>query len=42
MPAFPKKLLWVLLALAFLVPLLHPLFPDVVSDYRLFLVSTIR
>ena len=40
MPAFPKKLLWVLLALAFLVPLLHPLFPDVVSDYRLFLVST--
>ena len=40
MPAFPKKLLWVLLVLAFLVPLLHPLFPDVVSDYRLFLVST--
>jgi len=40
MPAFPKKLLWVLLALAFLVPLLHPLFPDVVSDYRLFLIST--
>ena len=40
MPAFPKKLLWVLLALAFLVPLLHPLFPDVVSGYRLFLVST--
>jgi len=40
MPAFPKKLLWVLLALAFLVPLLRPLFPDIVSDYRLFLVST--
>lgn len=40
MPAFPKKLLWVLLALAFLVPLLRPLFPEVVSDYRLFLVST--
>ena len=40
MPAFPKKWLWVLLALAFLVPLLNPLFPDVVSDYRLFLVST--
>ena len=40
MPAFPKKWLWVLLALAFLVPLLQPLFPDVVSDYRLFLVST--
>ena len=40
MPAFPKKWLWVLLALAFVVPLLQPLFPDVVSDYRLFLVST--
>ena len=40
MPAFPKKLLWVLLALAFLVPLLQPLLPDVVSNYRLFLVST--
>ncbi|MBI3198821.1 MAG: branched-chain amino acid ABC transporter permease [Rhodospirillales bacterium] len=40
MPTFPKKLLWVLLALAFLVPLLRPLFPEVVSDYRLFLVST--
>lgn len=40
MPAFPKKLLWVLLALAFLVPLLRPLLPDIISDYRLFLVST--
>jgi branched-chain amino acid transport system permease protein len=40
MPAFPKKWLLVLLALAFLVPLLNPLLPDVVSDYRLFLVST--
>ena len=40
MPAFPKTWLWVLLALAFLVPLLNPLLPDVVSDYRLFLVST--
>ena len=40
MPAFPKKWLWGLLAAAFLVPLLHPLLPDVVSDYRLFLVST--
>jgi branched-chain amino acid transport system permease protein len=40
MPAFPKKWLWVLLAAAFLVPLLNPLLPDVVSDYRLFLVST--
>ena len=40
MPAFPKKWLWVLLALAFLVPLLQPLLPEVVSNYRLFLVST--
>jgi branched-chain amino acid transport system permease protein len=33
---------WVLglIVLAFLVPLLRPVFPDVVSDYRLFLVST--
>ena len=35
-----KKLLWLLLALAFLVPLLRPMLPDLVSDYRLFLVST--
>src|SRR6267378_3224209 len=40
MPAFPKKWLWVLLAAAFLVPLLQPVLPDVVSNYRLFLVST--
>src|SRR5215475_2950545 len=40
MPAFPKKWLWGLLAAAFLIPLLRPLLPDVVSDYRLFLVST--
>ena len=40
MPAFPKKWLLVLLALAFLVPLLQPVLPDVVSNYRLFLVST--
>ena len=40
MSATSKKLLWVLLALAFLVPLLRPVLPDVVSDYRLFLVST--
>ena len=31
MPAFPKKWLWVLLALAFLVPLLHPILPDLVK-----------
>jgi len=40
MPAFPKKWLWGLLAAAFLIPLLRPLLPDLVSDYRLFLVST--
>jgi branched-chain amino acid transport system permease protein len=40
MPQFPKKLLWGLLAAAFLVPLLRGVVPDVVSDYRLFLVST--
>src|SRR5262249_30795669 len=40
MPAFPRKWLWGLLAAAFLVPLLRPVLPDTVSDYRLFLVST--
>jgi branched-chain amino acid transport system permease protein len=41
MTASSKKwLLWALLALAFLVPLLRPVLPDLVSDYRLFLVST--
>src|SRR6516164_6957083 len=40
MPAFPKKWLIVLLVLAVGIPLLRDLLPDVVSDYRLFLVST--
>lgn len=40
MPSFPKKWLAILIALAVVVPLLQPLLPDVVSDYRLFLVST--
>src|ERR1700735_5333605 len=40
MPAFPKKWLWVVLVLAFGVPLLQPVLPDAVSNYRLFLVST--
>jgi branched-chain amino acid transport system permease protein len=40
MPAFPRKWLWGLLAAAFLIPLLRPVLPDLVSDYRLFLVST--
>jgi branched-chain amino acid transport system permease protein len=40
MPAFPKKWLLVIVVLAVVVPLLQPLMPDLVSDYRLFLVST--
>src|SRR5258708_26344939 len=40
MPEFAKKWLWALLAEAFLVALLDPVFTDVVSDYRLFLDST--
>jgi branched-chain amino acid transport system permease protein len=40
MPAFPRKWLWALLAAAVIIPLLRPLLPDTVSDYRLFLVST--
>ena len=40
MPAFPKPWLWGLIALAVFVPLLQPVLPDVVSNYRLFLVST--
>src|SRR6188508_661602 len=40
MPSFPKKWLTILIVLAVVVPLLQPLLPDVVSDYRLFLVST--
>jgi branched-chain amino acid transport system permease protein len=40
MSATAKKWLWLVLALAFLVPLLRPVLPDLVSDYRLFLVST--
>ncbi|MCF8532955.1 MAG: branched-chain amino acid ABC transporter permease [Reyranella sp.] len=40
MPAFPKKWLAVLLVLAVAIPLLQPVLPEVVSNYRLFLVST--
>jgi branched-chain amino acid transport system permease protein len=41
MPGTSKKAwLWVLVAAAFLVPLLRDVFPDQISDYRLFLVST--
>jgi branched-chain amino acid transport system permease protein len=40
MPPFPKKWLIVLLVLGVVIPLLQPLLPNLVSDYRLFLVST--
>src|ERR1700753_2579375 len=40
MPAFPKKWIAVVIALAVIIPLLQPLLPNLVSDYRLFLVST--
>ncbi len=40
MPSFPRKWLIVLIVLAVLIPLLQPLLPDLVSGYRLFLVST--
>ena len=40
MPQFPKKWLVVVIAVAVLWPLLQPVFPNAVSDYRLFLVST--
>src|ERR1043165_839981 len=40
MAASTKKWLWLVLALAFLVPLLRPGLSGIVSDSRLFLVST--
>ena len=40
MPSFPRKWLIVLIVLAVAIPLLQPLLPDLVSGYRLFLVST--
>ena len=40
MPSFPRKWLAVLIVLAIVIPLLHPVLPDLVSNYRLFLVST--
>src|SRR5882672_5347764 len=40
MPSFPRKWLIVLIVLAIVIPLLRPVVPDLVSDYRLFLVST--
>ena len=40
MPAFPKKWALLIIVLAVVIPLLQPLIPGLVSDYRLFLVST--
>src|SRR3954467_1887887 len=40
MPSFPRKWLTILVGLAVVVPLFQPMLPDLVSDYRLFLVST--
>src|ERR1051325_3955101 len=40
MPRFPRRWLIVLIVLAVVIPLVRPLPPDTVSDYRLFLVST--
>ncbi|MGQ0581633.1 MAG: branched-chain amino acid ABC transporter permease [Reyranella sp.] len=40
MALLSKKWPWVLVALGLLIPLLQPVMPDIVSDYRLFLVST--
>ena len=41
MRALPsRKWLTVLVALAIVIPLFHPVMPDLVSNYRLFLVST--
>src|SRR5712675_3732843 len=36
----PMKWIWGLIALAVVIPLFRPIMPDVVSDYRLFLVTT--
>lgn len=40
MASFSKKWPWILVALGLLIPLLQPVMPNIVSDYRLFLVST--
>ncbi|MSP75766.1 MAG: branched-chain amino acid ABC transporter permease [Rhodospirillaceae bacterium] len=40
MASFSKKWPWILAVLGLLIPLLQPVMPDIVSDYRLFLVST--
>ena len=38
--AASKKWVLGLIVVAFLLPLLKPVFPELISDYRLFLVST--
>jgi len=40
MASSAKKWPWIFVVLGLLIPLLQPVMPDVVSDYRLFLVST--
>ena len=40
MASLSNKWPWVLVALGLLIPLLQPVMPNIVSDYRLFLVST--
>ncbi|MDP3159125.1 MAG: branched-chain amino acid ABC transporter permease [Reyranella sp.] len=40
MASSAKKWPWILVVLGLLIPLLQPVMPDIVSDYRLFLVST--
>ena len=40
MASLSKKWPWIFVVLGLLIPLLQPAMPDIVSDYRLFLVST--
>ena len=40
MASLSKKWPWIFVALGLLIPLLQPVMPNIVSDYRLFLVST--
>ena len=38
--AKPRKWLWIVLAVAFALPLVRSVAPDIVSDYRLFVIAT--
>lgn len=40
LPPADRRIVWIAIAVAALLPLLRGVLPDVVSDYRLFLVST--